>query len=308
MAGPLQKSEFIKIVEVGARDGLQNESAILKPAQKIKMIEDLFAAGLKKIEMGAFVSPKWVPQMADTDKVVKGLKKKSKLKSAFKDFSVLVPNVKGMELALKAGVQEVAIFGACSESFSKKNINCSIDESFERFADVVKMAKAHKVAVRGYLSTAFACPYDGATPPVKTAELTHRMLSLGVYEVSVGDTIGVATPKQVTEVMRAFGPQIPLEKIAMHFHNTRGTALANVLKSLELGVRIFDSSVGGLGGCPYAKGATGNLATEDLVYLLTGLGLETGVNLKALIKIRLGLEKIMKKKLPALVKDPKIYF
>ncbi len=172
----------------------------------------------------------------------------------------------------------------------------------------MKIAQKHKIPVRGYLSTAFACPYDGATRPEKTAELTARMLDLGVYEVSVGDTIGVATPKQVEEVVKAFGTKMPLAKVAMHFHNTRGTALANVLKSLDLGIRVFDSSVGGLGGCPYAKGATGNLATEDLNYMLLGLGFKTGVDLEALIKIRMGLEKVMKKTLPALVKNPKLYF
>lgn len=301
-------SSKISIVEVGARDGLQNESALLSAKQKVQMIEALSKAGLKRIEVGAFVSPKWVPQMAETDKVVSQLKAKQESK-VFKQYSVLVPNVKGMELALKSGVKEVAIFGACSESFSQKNINCSIDESFKRFADVLALAKPNKIPVRGYLSTAFACPYDGATKVSKVVKLTERMLDLGVFEVSIGDTIGVATPKQVDKMLSSFKKaSIPFSKIAMHMHNTRGTALANVLEGLNHGIRVFDTSVGGLGGCPYAQGATGNLATEDLVYMLEQMGLKTGIDLEALIRLRLSLEKQMNKTLPALVKSSKTYF
>lgn len=302
-------SSSISIVEVGPRDGLQNESALLTASQKVKMIEALTKAGLKRIEIGAFVSPKWVPQMAETEKVVSSLKAKKSLSKDFKKYSVLVPNQKGMELALNAGVREVAIFGACSESFSQKNINCSIKESFQRFEDVISLAKANKIPVRGYLSTAFACPYDGSTKVSKVVSLTQKMLALGVHEVSIGDTIGVATPKQVNKLLTAFRrSSLPLKKIAMHFHNTRGTALANVLESLNHGIQVFDSSVGGLGGCPYAKGATGNLATEDLVYMLEQMNLKTNVDLKALIALRLELEKQLGKSLPALVKSSQFYF
>lgn len=298
-------AERISIVDVGPRDGLQNESKSLTVPQKLKLITGLKDAGLKRIEVGAFVSPVWVPQMADTAKVVRGLKRKAPLSRAY---SVLVPNVKGMEQAISSGIKEVAIFGACSESFSKKNINCSIAESFKRFEDVITLARSHRIPVRGYLSTAFACPYDGPTPPSRVARLTEKMFKLGVFEVSIGDTIGVATPKQVEKTIQALKASSDLKKIAMHFHNTRGTALANVLKSLDRGIRIFDSSVAGLGGCPYAQGATGNLATEDLVYLLQGMGFQTGVSLDKLIGLRFWLEKTMGKSLPALVKESKIYF
>lgn len=276
----------VAIVEVGPRDGLQNEAKSLPLETRLEFIKRLSKAGLKRIEVGAFVSPQWVPQMAGTSELISMIKKDAELSSSkvFDAFSVLVPNMKGMEGALASGIKEVAVFGACSESFSKKNINCTIDESFERFKDVIEAAKQKKIKVRGYLSTAFGCPYEGYVEEKRVVELVKKMLKLGVYEVSVGDTIGVATPKQVEAMLKKLKRVVPVKKLAMHFHDTRGTALANVVKSLELGVRTFDSSAGGIGGCPYAKGASGNLATDDLIYLLRGLGYETGVDLPTLIE------------------------
>jgi hydroxymethylglutaryl-CoA lyase len=285
----------IRIVEVGPRDGLQNEKKNLSPEIRFQLIQKLAAAGLEQIEVGAFVSPHWVPQMAGslelTQRVLSAQGRGEIAKGA--RFSALVPNVKGMEIALRSGVQEVAIFAASTETFSKKNINCTIAESFVRFRDVCEMAKFHKIKVRGYLSTAFGCPYEGKVHEARVVRLVRALLKLGVYEVSVGDTIGVATPKQVVSLIKKIKKVAPLNKIAMHFHDTRGTALANVYASYNLGVRAFDSSIGGLGGCPYAKGASGNLATEDLVYLLNGLGLPTKVNIEKLIEIRRWLESEM---------------
>lgn len=275
----------VTIVEVGPRDGLQNEAKTLSLETRLEFIKRLSKAGLKRIEVGAFVSPQWVPQMSSSGELIQLISKDADLSrpKIFDAFSVLVPNMKGMEGALASGIREVAVFGACSESFSKKNINCTIDESFDRFKEVIVAAKKKKIKVRGYLSTAFGCPYEGHVEEKKVIELVKRLFKLGVYEVSVGDTIGVATPKQVESMLKKMKKVVPLKKIAMHFHDTRGTALANVVKSLELGVRTFDSSAGGIGGCPYAKGASGNLATDDLVYLLRGLDYETGVDLQALL-------------------------
>lgn len=271
----------IKIVEVGPRDGLQNESRILTPKEKITFVNRLSKTGLKFIEFGAFVSPKWVPQMSGSDQVAQSLKRSKKQIT----YSALVPNLMGLEQALQYDVKEVAIFAAASESFSKRNINCSIEESFERFEQVMKVAKSKKIKVRGYLSTVFACPFEGVISTHVVVKLTQRLLALGCYEISLGDTIGVATPKQVEILLKALKKaKVPFNKIAMHFHDTRGTALANVLKSMDMGIRIFDSSLGGLGGCPYAPGALGNLATEDLVYMLEGMGYKTGVDLKQLVK------------------------
>lgn len=285
----------IEIVEVGPRDGLQNEAALLSVHDRVWLVQKLIAAGLKRIEMGAFVSPSWVPQMADSAEVSHIL-----LKSSPKGvrLSTLVPNERGMNDAIAAGVKEVAIFGACSETFSKKNINCSIEESFERFERVRVLARKNKIKVRGYLSTAFGCPYEGKVPAKKVLKLIERMLELGVYEVSVGDTIGVASPAQVRELVKPAVKIAGTKALALHFHDTRGTALANVLASLDFGVKTFDSSVGGLGGCPYAAGASGNLSTEDLVYMLHGMGLKTGVNLQSLMDLRDPLEKLVQHKLP----------
>lgn len=291
----------VKVVEVGARDGLQNEETPLDLATRWQFIKKLSKTGLKNIEVGAFVSPKWVPQMAGSDMLVKkSLKAKadSKIHKSVK-FSALVPNVRGMEDALKTGIKEIAIFGASSESFSEKNINCSIAESFHRFEKVMQMAKKNKVKVRGYLSTAFGCPYEGKVKRQKVYPLVQKMLDLGVYEVSIGDTIGVATPKQVNEFLKGLSNEVDLNKIAMHFHDTRGTALANVYASLNYDIKTYDSSIGGLGGCPYAVGASGNLATEDLIYMLEGMGIKTGVDIESLIQIKRWIEDKLGRALPS---------
>ena len=273
----------VEIVEVGPRDGLQNETSTLSEAQRFEFIKHLADSGLRRIEVGAFVSPKWVPQMAGSASLIQTLEKRRKEFPKEVRFSALVPNPRGMEDALQTSIAEVAVFGACSESFSKKNINCTVDESLERFRQVAAVAKRERRKVRGYLSVAFGCPYEGPTRESTVLRLIERYFELGFYEISVGDTIGVATPKQVRSLLRKIKARWGLRKIAMHFHDTRGTALANVLASLDLGVRVFDASFGGLGGCPYAKGASGNLSTEDLVYMLEGMGIKTGVNLEYLL-------------------------
>ena len=273
----------ISIVEVGPRDGLQNEAKTHSVQWRVRFVEKLVGAGLRRIEAGAFVSPKWVPQMQGSTDVFLALNEKKWPKGTC--FSALTPNLQGFEQAMKCAVGEVAVFGAASESFSKKNINCSIDESFERFAEVVKAAKKNKIKVRGYLSTVFGCPYEGKVNPKVVFKLVDRLMDLGIYEVSLGDTIGVATPNQVHDILKGVKKVCSLSKVAMHFHDTRGTALANVLASLEDGVKTFDSSAGGLGGCPYASGASGNLATEDLVYMLHGMKLDTGVDLEKLVSL-----------------------
>lgn len=291
----------VAIVEVGPRDGLQNEAIPWSVAQRVELISGLAESGLKRIEVGAFVSPKWVPQMQSSAEVCAAIANLSLIKKNRVRWSTLVPNRRGMEDALRCQVPEVAIFGACSETFSQKNINCSIAESFLRFQEVMALARPRKILVRGYLSTAFGCPYEGRVAPEKVVQLAAALLKLGVFEISIGDTIGVATPKQVRELIRKLKRRVPLKRVALHFHDTRGTALANVLASLEEGVRVFDSSVGGLGGCPYAQGASGNLATEDLVYILHGMGIETGVNLSRLIQMRQRLQDTVGRELPARV-------
>jgi hydroxymethylglutaryl-CoA lyase len=263
-----------RIVEVGPRDGLQNEPAPVPLAAKIALIEGLAEAGLKTIEAGSFVSPKWVPQMADSAEVLAGLKPLPGV-----SLPVLVPNAKGLEAALAAGAKEIAVFLAASESFSRRNINCSIEESFQRIVPVVADALAAGLRVRGYLSCVLGCPYEGEISPVSVAELAERLAALGCYEISFGDTIGVGTADAARSLMRSAIGALGVTRVAVHFHDTYGQALANVLACLDLGVTVADSSVAGLGGCPYAKGASGNLATEDLVYLLNGLGVETGISL-----------------------------
>lgn len=287
----------IQIVEVGPRDGLQNEAKTLSQSQRFEFIKHLASSGLKRIEIGAFVSPKWVPQMAGSQELILEVFKRRGEFPKAAQFSALVPNVKGMEDALKTSIPEIAIFGAASESFSKRNINCSIKESLERFQQVAKMAKQNKRKVRGYLSVAFGCPYEGKVDEKRVVELVQAYIKLGVYEVSVGDTIGVATPKQVKSLLKKLKTKVPLKKIALHMHDTRGTALANVLAGLEMGVKVFDSSFGGLGGCPYARGASGNLATDDLVYMLHGMGFKTGVDLGKLITYAKQMEQAMGRKL-----------
>lgn len=269
--------EQVRIVEVGARDGLQNEKVIVPTAVKIEFIDALADAGLRTIEAGAFVSPRWVPQMADTSDVLSGLQRREGV-----DYPVLVPNEKGLQRAIEAGADSISIFTAASETFNRQNINMSIDESFEAFAAVLIRARSEGLRIRGYVSCACGCPYEGAVAPEKVLEVAARLLDLGCYEVSIGDTIGVGTPRQVQGLVGLLSQVIPLERLAMHFHDTRGMAVANTMAALEMGVSVFDASAGGLGGCPYAPGASGNMATEDLVWLLDSLGIDSGVDLNAL--------------------------
>ena len=267
----------VRIVEVGPRDGLQNESQIVPLGQKVTLIETLADAGLKTVESGSFVSPKWVPQMADTAAVLAAITRRPGV-----SYPVLVPNLKGLEAAVVAGVEEIAVFGAASESFSQKNINCSISESLERFRPVVDAALAKGIRVRGYVSCVLGCPYEGEIAPAAVAAVSKALADMGCYEISLGDTIGTGTPLKAQAMIRAVAAVVPIERLAVHFHDTWGQALANILACLELGVAVVDSAVAGLGGCPYAKGATGNVATEDVVYMLDGMGIETGVDLAKL--------------------------
>jgi len=271
--------ERVTVVEVGPRDGLQNEKGVISTADKIRFIDLLSAAGFPSIEATSFVSPKAIPQLADAAEVMAGIARRPGTR-----YTALVPNRKGMERALAAGVDGVAVFTGATESFVRHNINTTIDGSIENFRPVVEMARERGVPVRGYISVVFGCPYEGAVPPEATARVAEKLLALGVAELSLGDTIGVATPNQVVAVMEAVGGLVPVERVGLHFHDTRGTALANVLAALQLGVATFDSSAGGLGGCPYAPGASGNLATEDLLYLLHGLGIATGVDLAKVVE------------------------
>jgi isopropylmalate/homocitrate/citramalate synthase len=271
--------DSVKIVEVGPRDGLQNEKVTIPTQAKIDYITALGDAGLRVIEAGAFVSPKWVPQMADTAAVYAEIPKDPGV-----EYPVLVPNMRGLERAIEANVKEVSIFTAASDTFNQRNINMTIDESFENYAPVVGRALSEGMRVRGYVSTGFGCPYEGDVPPEKVLEVAARLLDLGCYEVSVGDTIGVGTPMQVQGVIGLLLQAIPAAKLAMHFHDTRGTALANTLAALEMGISTFDASSGGLGGCPYAPGASGNMATEDLVYMLDRMAIYTGVDLNRLVQ------------------------
>jgi isopropylmalate/homocitrate/citramalate synthase len=270
--------DHVHIVEVGPRDGLQNEKVTIPTAAKIDYITALADAGLTTIEAGAFVSPKWVPQMADTAEVYRNIPKDPGV-----DYPVLVPNMRGLDRAIEAGVKSIAIFTAASETFNQRNINMTIDESFINYAPVAARARSEGMRVRGYVSTAFGCPYEGDVAPEKVLEVSARLLDLGCYEVSIGDTIGVGTPVQVQGVVGILLQVIPPSKLAMHFHDTRGTALANSLAALEMGIPTFDAASGGLGGCPYAPGASGNVATEDLVYMLEKMGIDTGVDMSRLV-------------------------
>ena len=274
----------VKLVEVGPRDGLQNEPLFISAADKIELINRLTGAGLSYIETGSFVSPKWVPQMATSTEVCQGIDKKAGV-----TYAALTPNLKGFDAALTAGVEEVAIFGAASETFSQKNINCSISESLARFSPVVANAQAHGIKVRGYVSCVLGCPYEGAIAPEKVVDVAQTLIKMGCDEVSLGDTIGVGTPASVKRMLMAVSKQVPINKLAVHFHDTYGQALANIYCALQLGISVIDSSVGGLGGCPYAgnigaKGAAGNVATEDVLYLLNGHGIKTGVDLAKVIE------------------------
>jgi hydroxymethylglutaryl-CoA lyase len=272
-------AERVRIVEVGPRDGLQNEAVAVSVETRVAFIEKLIAAGLTSIEAGSFVSPKWVPQMAGTAEVLRAFARRDDV-----TLPVLVPNKKGLDDALEAGAREIAIFGAASETFSLKNINCSIADSFARFKPVAERALAAGLRVRGYVSCVLGCPYEGQVPRQKVAEVAAALAELGCYEISLGDTIGVGTPRAAREMLRAVADRVPLPQLAVHFHDTYGQAVANIHACLEEGVRGVDSSAGGLGGCPYAKGASGNVATEDAAYLLNGLGFETGVDRAAVIE------------------------
>lgn len=276
-AGALPK--HVKIVEVGPRDGLQNEKNIVPTQVKIDLIDMLSETGLSVIEATSFVSPKWVPQMADHAEVMQGIRKVSGI-----SYPVLTPNLKGFQAAVAAGAKEVSIFGAASELFTKKNINCSIDESLQRFSDVLDAAKAAGIPVRGYVSCVLGCPYEGKVAPVKVAEVSKKLYTMGCYEISLGDTIGVGTPGSMKEMLSAVMKEVPVGALAVHCHDTYGQALANTLVALQMGVNVVDSSVAGLGGCPYAQGASGNVSTEDMVYMLHGLGIHTGVDLSKLLE------------------------
>lgn len=289
----------VSVFEMSLRDGLQNEAVYLNLNQRFILIKKLINCGMKKMEIGAFVSPQWVPQMKESLPLVK---KALKMKSAREQgivFSALVPNEKGFATALESGIQEIAIFGSVSETFSKKNINCSVDESLKKFRVVTDLARKNKIKVRGYLSTVFGCPYEGKVDLKKVVKLVERYAELGVYEISLGDTIGVATPLQVKKLLLPLKGFINKKFIAMHFHDTRGTALANISTSLDFGVYSFDSSLGGAGGCPYAPGAAGNVATEDMVYMLEGMGVKTDLNLKKLIETTHWLNSQLGRKLPS---------
>jgi hydroxymethylglutaryl-CoA lyase len=269
----------VKIVEVGPRDGLQNEAETIPAAVKIELVDRLTRAGFPNIEAASFVSPKWVPQMATSSEVMAGIARKPGVV-----YSALVPNMQGFAAALAAGVDEVVIFGAASEAFSQRNINCSIAESIERFRSVAEAAKQHGKLLRGAVSCAFGCPYQGKVEPAAVADVVRRLRDIGCDEIDIADTIGVATPGQVHAVMRSAIDEFPIAGLSGHFHDTYGQALANIYASLEVGITIYHASVAGLGGCPYAKGATGNVATEDVLYMMQGLGIETGIDLQQVVE------------------------
>ena len=273
-------TDHAEIVEVGLRDGLQNETTPVDAATRARWFNALADAGLNRIEAGSFVSPKWVPQMAGTDQVIAQIQRRPGL-----SIETLLPNQKGLDAALAANVDRIAVFTAASDAFAQKNINCSVAESLDRFAPLIRAAKEAGLAVRGYISTVVACPYAGPIAPGAVADVTERLLELGCDDISLGDTIGVARPREINAVLDAILPLVPAERLALHCHDTHGQALANVLQGINRGIRTFDSAVAGLGGCPYARGATGNLATEDLIYLLEGQGLNTGVDLNTVCRI-----------------------
>jgi hydroxymethylglutaryl-CoA lyase len=276
MSQPLPKKA--RIVEVGPRDGLQNEKQIVPAATKIALIDRLADCGLTSIEATAFVSPKWVPQMADAAEVMAGIARRAGV-----SYPVLAPNEKGLEAAIAAGATEVAVFAAASEAFSQKNINCSIKESLERFKPVMTRAKAVGIKVRGYVSCVLGCPYQGEVTPAAVSEVAWALFEMGCYEISLGDTIGSGTPEKTKAMIEMVARRMPIKKLAGHYHDTRGMAVANIYASLQMGVNVFDAAVGGLGGCPYAKGASGNVATEDVVWLLQGLGIDCGIQLDPLV-------------------------
>lgn len=287
-------SEFVKIVEVGPRDGLQNEKQPLTIGQRCNLILDLMKTGLRSIEVGSCVSAKWVPQMAHSDELYAMLPQNTDI-----SFSLLTPNIKGFEAAKAVNCQEVAVFTAASESFTQKNINCSIAESFDKFDDIFQAAKSSNIRVRGYVSCMVDCPYEGAIDPRQVAQVAKKLYEMGCYEVSLGDTIGTATPDRVKKVWQACLAELDSSVLAGHFHNTYGMAIANIYESLQHGIRVFDSSIAGLGGCPYAKGASGNVSTEDLYYLLSHMGFETGLNLEALMQASQNISQVLQRDNPS---------
>ncbi|KTD48666.1 hydroxymethylglutaryl-CoA lyase [Legionella rubrilucens] len=268
----------VTLVEVGPRDGLQNEITFVSTRKKIELINQLSQSGLKRIEATSFVSPKAIPQLSDNLEVYAGIDKPAGVQ-----FSALVPNTRGLQRAIEAGVTEIAVFTAASEEFNRRNINCSIAESLARIAEIIPLAQAHQIKIRGYVSCVVGCPYEGAIAPEKVLEVTRELAHLGIYEISLGDTIGVATPRQTTRLLEEILKHLPTNQIAMHFHDTYGQAIANIHASLQCGITCFDSSVAGLGGCPYARGASGNVATEDVLYLMHGLGIDTGVDIYKIV-------------------------
>ncbi|WP_334061833.1 hydroxymethylglutaryl-CoA lyase [Alteromonas genovensis] len=282
--------QHVSIVEVGARDGLQNEKSIVTVDDKIAFINLLSETGLKRIEAGSFVSPKWVPQMADSGNVFTGINKANAIV-----YSALTPNVKGLDAAIEAGVTEVAVFGAASESFSKKNINCSIDESLQKFEPVIEKAHAHNMRVRGYVSCVMGCPYEGEIAPEAVSKVSKQLLDMGCYEISLGDTIGTGTPAATQRLLDSVLNVLSVDDVAVHFHDTYGQALVNIYTALQYGVASIDSAVAGLGGCPYAKGASGNVATEDVLYMLNGMGIETNIDMQKLLVATDFISKVINK-------------
>ena len=278
----------VRLVEVGPRDGLQNEAQPISVADKVRLVDALSAAGLSYIEVGSFVSPKWVPQMAGSADVFAQIQRKPGV-----TYGALAPNLRGFEDALAAGVKEVAVFAAASEAFSQRNINCSISESLERFAPIMAAARQHGISVRGYVSCVLGCPYEGEIAPEQVAAVARELYAMGCYEVSLGDTIGTGTAGATRRLFEVVGAQVPRDRLAGHFHDTYGQAIANIYASLLEGITVFDSSIAGLGGCPYAKGASGNVATEDVLYLLNGLGIDTGIDLDALIRAGLHISHVL---------------
>lgn len=291
----------VRLVEVGPRDGLQNEPSIIPTDKKIEFIRRLSETGLKSIEVTSFVSPKRIPQLADGAIVFANLPKKSDVR-----YSALVPNWQGMKQAVEVGAKEVCVFTAASETFSQKNTHCSIEESFDRITDIFKLAKEHNILVRGYISCALGCPYEGDISPETVLGIAKRLKKLGCFEIALGDTIGIGTPGKVKQLIQTLTKDISVEHLAVHFHDTYGQALANIYACLQLGVSVVDCSISGLGGCPYAKGATGNVATEDVLYMLQGLGIQTGVDLKALLKVSQFVKELTKHPLRSKVAEAKL--
>jgi hydroxymethylglutaryl-CoA lyase len=285
----------VRLMEVGPRDGLQNEKVVVETRAKLAFIDELVDAGLSRVEITAFVNPRWIPPLADHAEVARGVTR------GRATYAALVPNIKGYEGAAQAGLDEVAIFLAASESHNRKNVNCGTEEALARYAEVAARAREDQKPFRGYVSCAMGCPYEGKVPVSAVVSVAEKLLAMGAYEISIGDTIGVGNPRQTAELVRALRQSVPIDKIALHLHDTRGTALANITAGLEEGVRAFDSAAGGLGGCPYAPGASGNVATEDLVYMLEGMGIHTGVDLDKLCRVSLKMEAVLGRELPSKV-------